>query len=259
MSDQEPILNDRQALFVKYYLISLNATQAAIQAGYSPDTARQMGAENLTKPSIVAAIAKEQKKVIDKLDVDAEKALRLLVGQAVADPRELSEHVIDACRFCWGEGNMYQRTANEMAADRERFEEKLNKLLDGDEKDRERAMQMGTFDEKGGIGFDPRKGPNPDCMECFGRGIGKTIFKDTRFLSESGVILYAGTKTTKDGTQILTNSQDAARANVAKHFGLLIDNVNISGKIELTEDERIAKAEAILERIAEDKRKAQNA
>ena len=46
----------RQRLFVAEYLIDGNATQAAIRAGYSPDTAKQIGHENLTKPDISAAV-----------------------------------------------------------------------------------------------------------------------------------------------------------------------------------------------------------
>ena len=49
-------LNARQAEFVKQYLLDLNATQAAIRAGYSAHTARQTGSENLSKPYIAAAI-----------------------------------------------------------------------------------------------------------------------------------------------------------------------------------------------------------
>ena len=52
-------LTKKQQLFVNEYLIDLNATQAAIRAGYSVDTAREIGCENLTKPNIQQAIAKE--------------------------------------------------------------------------------------------------------------------------------------------------------------------------------------------------------
>ena len=41
------------------YLIDLNATQAAIRAGYSVNSARDIGCENLAKPNIQEAIAKE--------------------------------------------------------------------------------------------------------------------------------------------------------------------------------------------------------
>ena len=45
-------LNDRQKQFCNEYLISLNATQAAIRAGYSEKTAYSIGNENLRKPEI---------------------------------------------------------------------------------------------------------------------------------------------------------------------------------------------------------------
>jgi len=47
----------KQQLFVGEYLLDLNATKAAVRAGYSMKTARQMGAENLSKPAISEAIA----------------------------------------------------------------------------------------------------------------------------------------------------------------------------------------------------------
>jgi phage terminase small subunit len=49
-------LTPKQQCFVDEYLIDLNATQAAIRAGYSAKTAKAIGAENLTKPDIKAAI-----------------------------------------------------------------------------------------------------------------------------------------------------------------------------------------------------------
>ncbi len=50
-------LTPKQARFVDEYLVDLNASQAAIRAGYSPKTARFIGCEDLTKPNIQAAIA----------------------------------------------------------------------------------------------------------------------------------------------------------------------------------------------------------
>lgn len=51
-------LTEKQKRFVAEYLVDLNATQAAIRAGYKDNTARSIGAENLTKPDIQAAIQK---------------------------------------------------------------------------------------------------------------------------------------------------------------------------------------------------------
>jgi phage terminase small subunit len=52
----EDVLTAKQASFVENYLIDLNATQAAIRAGYSKRTAAQQGFENLRKPEIQAAL-----------------------------------------------------------------------------------------------------------------------------------------------------------------------------------------------------------
>ncbi len=42
-------MTKKQKRFAEEYLIDLNATQAAIRAGYSPGTAKSIGSENLTK------------------------------------------------------------------------------------------------------------------------------------------------------------------------------------------------------------------
>ena len=50
-------LTPKQRRFIEEYLIDLNATQAAIRAGYSEKTAYSIGQENLRKPVIAEAIA----------------------------------------------------------------------------------------------------------------------------------------------------------------------------------------------------------
>lgn len=49
-------LTPKQVLFVQEYLIDLNATQAAIRAGYSEKTAYSIGNENMKKPEIAQSI-----------------------------------------------------------------------------------------------------------------------------------------------------------------------------------------------------------
>lgn len=50
-------LTNKQQRFCDEYLVDLNATQAAIRAGYSVDSAKEIACENLTKPNIQTAIA----------------------------------------------------------------------------------------------------------------------------------------------------------------------------------------------------------
>lgn len=52
-------LTEKQRRFVDEYLIDLNATQAAIRAGYSVKTANEQGSQNLAKLSIQQAIAEQ--------------------------------------------------------------------------------------------------------------------------------------------------------------------------------------------------------
>lgn len=66
-------LTPKQQRFVDEYLIDLNATQAAIRAGYSARTAEKIGSENLRKPGISAAITERRAKIAAKLEVTQER------------------------------------------------------------------------------------------------------------------------------------------------------------------------------------------
>ena len=69
-------MTPKQQAFVSEYLIDLNATQAAIRAGYSESTARAIGSENLSKPDIADAVAKASEQRAEKCDIDALWVLR---------------------------------------------------------------------------------------------------------------------------------------------------------------------------------------
>jgi phage terminase small subunit len=66
-------LTPKQQKFVEEYLIDLNATQAAIRAGYSEHTASSIGHENLSKPEIQEAIAARRKAIADEVGITPEK------------------------------------------------------------------------------------------------------------------------------------------------------------------------------------------
>ncbi len=72
-------LTAKQARFVSEYLIDLNATQAAIRAGYSERTAKQMGTENLAKPVLAAAIQKAIAERAARTEVNADYVLNSIV------------------------------------------------------------------------------------------------------------------------------------------------------------------------------------
>jgi len=70
---------DKQEMFCREYLIDLNATQAAIRAGYSDNTARKIGSENLTKPDIAQRIIDLKSERNERVEVNADYVLRRLV------------------------------------------------------------------------------------------------------------------------------------------------------------------------------------
>lgn len=72
-------LRGKQQRFVEEYLIDLNATQAAIRAGYSEKTAAFIGHENLRKPEIQEAINQARNARSARVQADADYVLRRLV------------------------------------------------------------------------------------------------------------------------------------------------------------------------------------
>lgn len=78
-------LTPKQQRFVEEYLIDLNATQAAIRAGYSVDTAHATGWENLRKPEIEAAIVAAKAERAQRVQVSADEVLRELMRIGYSD------------------------------------------------------------------------------------------------------------------------------------------------------------------------------
>ena len=72
-------LTDKQEMFCREYLIDLNATQAAIRAGYSVKTANRIAAQNLSKLDIQNRIAELKTKRNEDVGIDADYVLRRLV------------------------------------------------------------------------------------------------------------------------------------------------------------------------------------
>lgn len=78
-------MTPKQEAFVREYLKDLNATQAAIRAGYSERTANEQGARLLANVSVRSAIAAAQQKRAEKAEIDAEWVLKRLHQDATAD------------------------------------------------------------------------------------------------------------------------------------------------------------------------------
>lgn len=97
-------LTAKQQLFVDEYLIDLNATQAAIRAGYSAKRADAIGHENLRKPEIAAFLAERMKARSDRTEITQDRVLQEYAKLAFLDPRRFYDelgglkpvHLLDA-------------------------------------------------------------------------------------------------------------------------------------------------------------------
>ncbi len=79
-------LTAKQKRFIEEYLIDLNATQAAIRAGYSPHTAKEIGYENLAKPHIRARVEKALAERSRRTGINQDRVIRELARIALVNP-----------------------------------------------------------------------------------------------------------------------------------------------------------------------------
>jgi phage terminase small subunit len=82
-------LTPKQRRFVAEYLVDLNATRAAIRAGYSAKTAPPAGSRLLTNVKVAAAIAEGQAKQLEQADLHAVEVKKAVRVQVVRDIRRL--------------------------------------------------------------------------------------------------------------------------------------------------------------------------
>lgn len=83
------MLTPKQQRFIAEYRKDLNATQAAIRAGYSAKTAYSIGEELLRKPEIAAAVAEKTQAQLEKADLTAERVLEEIRRLSFSDLRDL--------------------------------------------------------------------------------------------------------------------------------------------------------------------------
>lgn len=227
-------LTEKQSKFVDEYLLDLNGTQAAIRAGYSESTARQIAAQNLSKLNIQAAITERRAKQQERTEITADRVLREVWNIATADARELSAVVYECCRRCYGINHQRQWR------DEAEYENTVTSIIQQNSAlEAEGQKPIPIPSDAGGYGFDPRRDPNPMCPACDGKGHMDIVIGDTRKLSPAAVSLYAGVKQTKFGIEMMTHSKDGALEKLFKHLGLY----------EKDNQQRIDPLNSLLERI----------
>lgn len=102
----------KQRRFCEEYLIDLNATQAAIRAGYSKKNAQNIASENLAKPiirkHIDAKMAKKDSELIAKQDEVLRYLTSVLRGKSVG-----TEIVVEGTGYGYSEARTMQKEPSE--------------------------------------------------------------------------------------------------------------------------------------------------
>ena len=109
-------MTEKQKRFCDEYLIDLNATQAAIRAGYSKKTARAIANENLTKPYINEYIKKRMAEKEAELIADQDEVLRYLTS-VLRGESQSTEIVIEGT----GDGCSEARTMTKEPSEKDRL------------------------------------------------------------------------------------------------------------------------------------------
>jgi len=208
-------LSGREARFVMELAADGNASAAYVRAGFASKHPRSSAARLAAKANIHAALHHLRAKVADRIGFASEEALQLAADILRADVRELVEYQVGPCRFCHGDGELYQRTAGEMARDRLKHE-----ALQERRRERNKDYKAEEFDEQGGDGYDLQLQPNTECKTCGGDGRGRVVVKDTRKISTAAAALYAGVKVSKDGVEVKIHDKIAILEKMFKYHGL---------------------------------------
>ncbi|WP_211441423.1 terminase small subunit [Collimonas humicola] len=211
-------LPPRIKLFVVEYTKDMNGTQAAIRAGYSAKTAQEQSSQHLSKLMVKQAVDAVVNDRIEQGIFDGDMVISRWVEISQANPNSLTQYRRVNCRYCWGEGHRYQFTPAEM-------EDAKQALDDSNAKRALDELPELEWDNKGGLGFVGNRDPHPECPECWGEGVGRPFFTDTRKLGRESLPLYAGVKQTKEGLEIQMHNQTDALDKLARHFGLYKDKL----------------------------------
>ena len=142
----------KQQRFADEYIISGNATEAAIKAGYSKKTAYSIGLENLKKPEIKKLIDEKLKELSDKKIADQQEVLAYLTSVLRGETQ--SEIVVVEGQ---GEGVSKAKPIQKAPDERERL--KAAELL---------GKRMGLFKERVELSTDEPSKKLSDILDQLG-------------------------------------------------------------------------------------------
>ena len=252
-----PRVSEQRRLFMYYYAISDNATDAAYKAGYAASVA-ETGANLLRKnPTIREGVQWLREQRAARIGIEGDDLMRLWISRLTFDVNEIMEYRVSCCPYCWTPDPARPlRTPAGVEYEREKWNQDRLKIL--------RLNPEADPGEYPGYDlpfWDKRRPPNPDCPNCIGRGYGERVLKDTRHLSPAARAAYEGIEQGAKGeVNIKLTSREKAQENLAKALGLFREkeetttfNVIASDKLLELFDERISKARERQQKVLEER------
>lgn len=172
-------LNDKQRRFVDEYLVDLNATQAAIRAGYSAKTAAQIGERLLRKVEIQGLLADRQKARSERTEITQDMVLNELAKIAFSDQRKV---------MTWGLYGVRLRDSSELTDDEAAIVAEVSETTSKDGG----SLKLKTHDKVGALKLiGDHLGMWKQKMELTGVDGGPVQISDTERAAKIAAILAA--------------------------------------------------------------------
>lgn len=227
-------LTEKQEKFAQAVGIEGLSQSDAYRAAYSVVNMSEKNiwveaSKTAAKPIVAQRIselkAKRVQDVTSGATFDVAKLFETYLEIANADPNDLIGIKVGACRFCYGEGHLFQWREREYLEAVEKWERSGGV----DRAGRPVAMP----DPAGGFGYKHFLPPHPDCPECGGEGVERVVPRDSEKLSKGARLLYRGAQQTKDGVKVLMADKDKALEQIGRILGAFDDKlrVDLTGKV----------------------------
>lgn len=166
-------LTPKQKAFVQEYLVDLNATQAAIRAGYSQKTAYRTGADNLIKPQIQNALNEAMKNREIRTEITQDKVLKELAKVAFSNGADFAQVKTEKRKKqIWNDSTQEY--------DEKEVEEQFVELFDTDKLPADKKAAISGIKE-GKYGIEVSSCDKVRALELIGKHLG--MFKDKVELS----------------------------------------------------------------------------
>lgn len=220
-------LSEQEELFCQAMVMWNNRSKAirtALPAETDAAKLSNLAAYYMRSRSVLARIDQLRAELRKATSVTITDAFERAWAIATADPNEISQLRRVNCRYCWGIDHKYQWVENDWYEECERIL-RYNALV------RSADLRKELPDASGGFGFRPGKDPHHDCPKCGGDGDTEAFFADTRDLQGSARLLYAGTKVTKNGIEVMTHDQSKYMDMCLRMLGAYQDKLQLGGVV----------------------------